>query len=81
MSILFALLRRYLTREGVTRIPVTLVFSARYDSGNDIVVVGIKEDGTLGGPAIELSIWQALSVRDMIDAAIGDAIAFKAEVN
>lgn len=61
-------------RGALSRIPVCLMFSAHYEHDGDVVVFGFRDMHTGDGPALELALWQAVNLRDILDAAIGDAV-------
>ncbi|APB01699.1 hypothetical protein [Nocardia seriolae] len=61
-------------RGALLRVPVCLMFSAHYERDNDLVIFGFRDAHTGDGPALELALWQAVSLRDILDAAISDAV-------
>ncbi|WP_156959297.1 hypothetical protein [Nocardia sp. BMG51109] len=52
-----------------------LQFFARYDYGLNRVVVVVYDETSGDGKAVELSVWQAIGLRGLLDTAIRGALA------
>ncbi|WP_330179642.1 hypothetical protein OHB26_24745 [Nocardia sp. NBC_01503] len=61
--------------DDVRRVPTRLMFSAYYDASVDHIVIALQAGDSADGSVLELSLWDAVSVQDVIGAAIGDAVA------